>query len=134
MILIFAQKGNTEHLVQCFSGGKVLGFFTVRLTALALVLGNFGRIDSVYSNTQSAIREGSLLERRGSSTDPVVGRNVPDSNSVAVNNALCKGINAFLFGKESLWDVVDRLKLYYHLYCVWENLNIGEIKIEMGIA
>jgi hypothetical protein len=50
MILVFAQKGNPEHLMQCLGGGKVLGFFSVRLTALVLVLGNFGRIDAVDAN------------------------------------------------------------------------------------
>jgi hypothetical protein len=116
MILIFAQKGNTQHLMQCFGGCKVLGFFSIRLTALVLVLRNFGRIDAVDADTEGAIREGSLLERRGSSTDPVVGWNVPDPDGVAVNNALCEGINGFLFGKEGFGDVVDRLKLYLCLY------------------
>jgi hypothetical protein len=50
MILIFAQEGNTEHLVQCFGGCKVLGFFSVRLTALVLVLGNLGRINAIDAN------------------------------------------------------------------------------------
>jgi hypothetical protein len=114
--------------VQCFSCGKVFGFVSVRLTALALVLGNFGRIDAVNANTEGAIREGSLLEWRGRSTDPVVGRDVADSHGVAVNDALGEGINGFLFGKVSLWNVVDRLKLYIYCLHLERIHNIGQSK------
>jgi hypothetical protein len=111
--------------VQCSSGCKILGFFSIRLTALALALGNFGRIDAIDADTEGAIREGSLLERLGSATNPSVGWNVTDSHSVAVNDALRVGINCFLFGKVGFRDVVDRLKLYY-LYLYLERIhNIG---------
>jgi hypothetical protein len=54
--------------VQCFGSCKNGRFISVRLTLLVFVLGNFGRIDAVDTDTEGAIREGSHLERRGSST------------------------------------------------------------------
>jgi hypothetical protein len=111
MVLIFAQKGNAEHLMQRLRSRKVLGFITVWLTALVLVFGNFGRIDAVNANTKCTIRESPLLERRGSPTDPCVGWNVTDPDSVAVNDALAVSINRFLSFKIGFRDVVDRLKL-----------------------
>jgi hypothetical protein len=98
--------------VQCFGGCKVRGLISIRLTFLVLILGNFGRIDAVDADTEGAIREGSHLERRGSSTHPCVW-NVADSHSVAVNDALAVGINGLLLFEVGLRDVVDRLKLYY---------------------
>jgi hypothetical protein len=115
MILIFAQKGNPEHLVQCFGSGKVRRFVSVRLTLLVLVLGNFGRIDAVNADTEGAIRKGSHLERLGSSTGPCVGWNMTDPHSVTVNDALAVGIDCFLLLKVGFRDVVDRLKLYLYL-------------------
>jgi len=91
---------------------KFLGVFGKFLGWYGLASGNFGRVDSVKTNTQSAVRK---RHGRFLSTSRTQERNVTNPNGISIDYLLDDTENHLVLLEILFGDIVHGLKLYQYV-------------------